>query len=96
MFTTILYFLVIGAIAGYVARALVPGSDSMSLVTTIGLGIAGSFAMGIIGWLARVAFTDDKLSDGFKNFDLGGLIGAPIGAIVVLVAYNKFMKDRSR
>ena len=39
----ILYLLVIGVIAGFIARAIVPGNDSMSVLATIVLGIVGSF-----------------------------------------------------
>jgi uncharacterized membrane protein YeaQ/YmgE (transglycosylase-associated protein family) len=44
----ILYLIIIGAIAGFIARAVVPGKDPMSIPMTIGLGIAGSFIGGMI------------------------------------------------
>ncbi|MDO9175555.1 MAG: GlsB/YeaQ/YmgE family stress response membrane protein, partial [Actinomycetota bacterium] len=46
----ILFLLVIGLIGGFVARALVPGNDAMSLGGTILLGIVGSFVGGFIGY----------------------------------------------
>ena len=46
----IISLLVIGAIAGFLARALVPGDDSMSIGATIVLGVVGSFVGGFLGW----------------------------------------------
>ena len=70
--------IVIGIIAGYLGRALLPGPDPMGFVATVVAGIAGA----LVGW---VLFTyvlgigdDDK-------FDLGGVIGAIIGTMLVLL-----------
>ena len=48
MLLTIIGMIIIGAIAGFVARALVPGNDSMGIVPTIVLGIVGSFVGGLL------------------------------------------------
>jgi uncharacterized membrane protein YeaQ/YmgE (transglycosylase-associated protein family) len=70
--------IVIGFIAGFIGRALLPGDDSMGIVQTIIVGIVGA----LVGW---VLFTyvlgigdDDK-------FDLGGIIGAILGTMLVLL-----------
>ena len=70
--------IVIGIIAGYIGRALLPGRDAMGFVGTIVVGIVGA----LLGW---VLFTfllgigdDDK-------FDLGGIIGAIVGTMIVLL-----------
>jgi uncharacterized membrane protein YeaQ/YmgE (transglycosylase-associated protein family) len=70
--------IVIGIIAGYLGRALLPGPDPMGFLGTVAVGIAGA----LVGW---VVFTfllgigdDDK-------FDLGGIIGAILGTMLVLV-----------
>jgi uncharacterized membrane protein YeaQ/YmgE (transglycosylase-associated protein family) len=70
--------IVIGLIAGFLGRALLPGPDPMGVVATIAVGIIGA----LVGW---VLFTyvlgigdDDK-------FDLGGIIGAIIGTMLVLL-----------
>ena len=70
--------IVIGFIAGFIGRALLPGRDPMGVVATIVTGIVGA----LVGW---VLFTyvlgigdDDK-------FDLGGIIGAIIGTMIVLL-----------
>jgi uncharacterized membrane protein YeaQ/YmgE (transglycosylase-associated protein family) len=78
----ILGLLVLGVIAGYLARLLVPGPDPMSFVGTIALGIAGSVVGGFLGWLLFG-----------KDFDEGalqwsGIFGSVIGAVLVLIIYN--------
>lgn len=73
----ILGLLVIGLIAGFLARALVPGRDPMGIGGTILLGVVGSF---VGGFLARVLFN--------KQETTAGLIGSVIGAIIVLLIYN--------
>jgi uncharacterized membrane protein YeaQ/YmgE (transglycosylase-associated protein family) len=79
---TIIGMIIIGAIAGFVARALVPGNDSMGIVPTIVLGIVGSFVGGL---LASLLFGGDT-GEGFLR--PSGLIGSIIGAIIALVVYN--------
>jgi uncharacterized membrane protein YeaQ/YmgE (transglycosylase-associated protein family) len=70
--------IVIGIIAGYLGRALLPGDDSMGFVATVIVGIAGA----LVGW---VVFTY-VLGIGDKDkFDLGGIIGAIIGTMIVLL-----------
>lgn len=75
----ILWIVVIGLIAGFVARALVPGDDSMSIVATLALGIAGSLVGGFIGYLL---FGKD-IADG--AFQTAGIVGSIVGAVVVLL-----------
>ena len=82
MLLTIIGIIIIGAIAGFVARALVPGKDSMSIVATIVLGIVGSFVGGL---LASLLFGG---GDGESFLRPSGLIGSVIGAIVALLVYN--------
>ena len=52
----IIVMLIIGLIAGFLARAIVPGDDSMSILATIVLGIVGSFVGGL---LADILFRSD-------------------------------------
>jgi len=78
----IIGLIIIGLIAGFVARALVPGDDSMSIGATILLGIVGSF---VGGFLADVLFRADTEDRGLGPV---GVIGSIIGAIVVLLIYN--------
>jgi uncharacterized membrane protein YeaQ/YmgE (transglycosylase-associated protein family) len=84
----IIGLLIIGLIAGFVARALVPGDDSMSVGATIVLGIVGSF---LGGFLADALFRSDSEDLGFGP---AGIIGSIIGAIIVLLAY-RMINERS-
>ena len=91
MILTIIGMIIIGAIAGFIARALVPGKDSMSIPATILLGIVGSF---IGGLLASLLFGG---GDGESFLRPSGLIGSIIGAIIALLVYNAVSgKKRSR
>ena len=90
----IITLIIIGAIAGFLARALVPGNDSMGIVPTIVLGIVGSF---VGGFLASLLFGSD--TGAFLR--PSGLIGSVIGAIIALLVYNavtgrKHSSHRSR
>ena len=86
----ILTMLIIGAIAGFVARALVPGKDAMSVPMTILLGIVGSFVGGFLGYLV---FGKD-VNEG--ALQASGIIGAIIGAVIALLVYNAVTKKGSR
>ena len=78
----ILGLIIIGLIAGALARLLVPGRDPMGIGATIVLGIIGSF---VGGFLADVLFRSDSQDRGIHPV---GLIGSVIGAIIVLLIYN--------
>lgn len=78
----IVTMLVVGVIAGYLARLLVPGRDPMSFLQTVVLGIVGSFVGGFLGY---VLFGKDLDEGGIQ---LSGVFGSIIGAIVALLIYN--------
>lgn len=82
----ILGFIIVGLIAGLIARAVVPGDDSMGIIATIVLGMIGSFVGGFLGSL----FSKDALS-----ITSSGVLGSVIGAIVVLIAYNMVSKRKA-
>ena len=86
MIGTILGMIIIGAIAGFLARALVPGKDAMSIPATILLGIVGSF---VGGFLASLLFGGDLIEP-------SGLIGSVIGAIIALLVYNAATGRKNR
>ncbi len=79
----IVSLIVIGLIAGALARLIVPGRQHMSILMTIVLGIVGSFVGGFLGYLI---FHKDA-QDGF--FQPAGIIGAVIGAIIVLLIWSR-------
>ncbi|HEY5422075.1 MAG TPA: GlsB/YeaQ/YmgE family stress response membrane protein [Ilumatobacteraceae bacterium] len=78
----ILYLILVGLVAGFIARALVPGRDPMSVTGTILLGIVGSFIGGFLGYV----LTHHDAQDG--AFQASGIIGSIIGAIVALLIYR--------
>jgi uncharacterized membrane protein YeaQ/YmgE (transglycosylase-associated protein family) len=84
----ILGLIVIGLIAGALARFLVPGRDPMGIGATIALGIVGSF---LGGFLADVLFRSDAADRGLSP---AGLLGSIIGAIIALLIYNAVTNRR--
>ena len=88
MLGLIVSLLVVGLIAGAVARLVVPGKQNLSIFATIGIGVVGSFVGGFLGYLIG----SDR-ADGF--FQPSGIFGSIIGAIIVLLLWLKF-GDRSR
>ena len=84
------YLLFIGIVAGYVARALVPGRQALSFVETVLIGIIGSF---IGGWLGYLLF-DVDIDDG--ALQASGVFGSIVGAIIALLVYTRLIKPRTR
>jgi uncharacterized membrane protein YeaQ/YmgE (transglycosylase-associated protein family) len=73
--------LILGVVAGFVGRLLMPGKDPMGFLATIALGLAGS----VVGFLI---FTELLNIGDNEVFDLGGLIGAIIGVMILLGIYR--------
>jgi len=75
----LLYVVIIGFIAGLIAKALMPGKDAAGFIMTTLLGIGGSwvggFLFGMLGMNPNV-----------------GLVGSVIGALVILWAYRALQK----
>jgi uncharacterized membrane protein YeaQ/YmgE (transglycosylase-associated protein family) len=91
MLTFIIILLIVGLIAGAIARLLVPGRDPMGLLGTIGVGVVGSF---VGGFLQNLVFLH-TLS--ITRLHPTGLIGSIIGSIIVLLISRIFGKGgRSR
>ncbi|AOS79446.1 MULTISPECIES: GlsB/YeaQ/YmgE family stress response membrane protein [Hydrogenophaga] len=79
---SILGTILIGLIAGFVARMLKPGNDSMGWIMTAVLGIAGAFVASYLG--AALGF--------YAPGQAAGFIASVIGAIVILVIWGMFKK----
>ena len=76
--------IILGLLAGYIAKALVPGPDPGGFIVTILLGLAGS----LVGFFL---FTEVLGIGDTQAFDLGGLVGAIIGTVLLLVAYRSIV-----
>ena len=88
MIGLIIYLLVIGIVAGYLARLLVPGPDPMSFWQTVLLGIAGSFIGGVLGYV----LFDHDLDEG--ALQASGVIGSILGAVIALLILRVLNRDR--
>ena len=73
--------IILGLLAGYIAKALMPGKDPGGFFVTILLGLAGSL-IGFFIFTELLGIGDDQM------FDLGGLIGAIIGTMILLGVYR--------
>ncbi len=83
MLGLVVTILIVGLIAGALARLLVPGRQDISIPMTILLGIVGSFVGGFLGYLI---FHKDA-ADGFLQ--PSGIIGSVIGAVIVLLIWTR-------
>ena len=79
--------IILGIVAGYIGRLLMPGRDTMGFIATVLLGVGGS----VVGFLV---FTELLGVGDNEMFDLGGLIGAIIGVMVLLLLYRLVLKDK--
>jgi len=80
--------IILGLLAGFIAKALMPGDDPGGFFVTILLGLAGAL-IGFFLFTELLGIGDDDM------FDLGGLIGAIIGTLILLVAYRKIAGGRA-
>lgn len=76
----ILSTIIIGLIAGALAKLIMPGKDPGGIIITILLGIAGAFVATILG----------KALGFYGNGEGAHLIGATIGAVILLLLYRLF------
>ena len=77
----LLAFLIFGFVVGLLARALMPGRQSMGFGMTIVLGVVGSFVGGFLGSL----LTNEPV----RYLHRSGLIGSVIGALIVLALFMR-------
>jgi uncharacterized membrane protein YeaQ/YmgE (transglycosylase-associated protein family) len=82
MLGLILTIVIVGAIAGFVARLLVPGRQDLSVVATIALGIVGSLVGGLLGYVLFHKDAEDGL------FQPSGIISSIIGAVIALLVWQ--------
>jgi uncharacterized membrane protein YeaQ/YmgE (transglycosylase-associated protein family) len=88
MFGLIITLLVVGLIAGALARLLVPGRDPIGIGGTILIGVIGSFVGGFIGY---ALFHHDANEGALQP---SGIIGSVVGAVIVLLVYRRFSGNK--
>jgi uncharacterized membrane protein YeaQ/YmgE (transglycosylase-associated protein family) len=79
--------IVLGIVAGYLGRLLMPGRDKMGFIATILLGVGGAI-VGFLVFTELLGVGDDQM------FDLGGLLGAIVGVMILLGLYRMVLKDK--
>ena len=77
----IISWIVLGLIAGALAKLLMPGKDGGGWIITMALGIAGAFVGGYLGSLLGVGGSADGVN-------IGSIITATVGAFVLLFVYK--------
>jgi uncharacterized membrane protein YeaQ/YmgE (transglycosylase-associated protein family) len=82
----IIAWLIVGLLAGAIARALVPGPDPIGLLGTLLLGLVGSVIGGLIGNL---------FVSGDQDLTPAGLIGSILGAVIALLVYRAATRRRT-
>jgi uncharacterized membrane protein YeaQ/YmgE (transglycosylase-associated protein family) len=78
-----IYMAVIGFIVGLIARAVLPGTQSLGIILTAVLGIAGSYAAGFLGEALGL----------YQAGQGAGFIGSVIGAVLLLFIVSKLKKS---
>lgn len=79
----VISLVIVGLVAGALARLVVPGRDPMGIIGTLVLGIVGSFVGGFLG--ALVFQSGDVLDRGLRP---AGFLGSLLGAVLVLLIYR--------
>ncbi|MEU6879466.1 GlsB/YeaQ/YmgE family stress response membrane protein [Streptomyces sp. NPDC046712] len=87
---SIIGWILMGLLAGIIAKALMPGKDPGGCITTILIGIAGAL---LGGWLGKVIFDVESI-DGF--FELSTWIAAIVGSLILLAVYRFVAGARKR
>lgn len=82
MLISLIVWIVIGFLAGFIAKALMPGPDGGGFLVTTLLGIVGAIVGGFLG---RSVFETGTANDGFS---LMGFVFAVVGALIVLAIYR--------
>lgn len=83
----IISWIFLGLVAGALAKFIMPGKDPGGFFVTIILGIIGAVVGGFLGSFIGLGKVE--------SFDLGGILIATAGAVVVLLAYRFIKKQKS-
>jgi len=77
-------WLILGLLAGALARFFLPGKDKMGCLMTILVGVAGAYLGGFLATLLGFG--------GFRGFDVYSLIVATLGAVFLLILFRAFRR----
>ncbi len=83
-----IWLIIVGFVAGALAKYIMPGKDEGGFLMTAALGIGGAF---VGSWLGGMFGIARLLGDGL----LGSIISATLGALLILWIYNKFFKKEA-
>ncbi len=86
----IIAWIILGLLAGFIAKAILPGDDPGGVIITTLIGVAGAF---IGGFIAKALGFGDPIDE---FFDFSTWVGAIIGAIVLLLIYRVIMGSMGR
>ncbi|QUJ66574.1 GlsB/YeaQ/YmgE family stress response membrane protein [Photobacterium sp. GJ3] len=78
-------WIILGLIAGALAKWLMPGKDGGGWIITMALGVVGAFVGGWVGSLIGLGPV--------TGVNIGSIITATLGAFIVLLVYNKFIRS---
>jgi uncharacterized membrane protein YeaQ/YmgE (transglycosylase-associated protein family) len=84
----IIAWIIIGLLAGAIAKMLMPGKDPGGIIVTMLIGVVGGL---LGGWLGKVVFGVDSI-DGF--FDISTWIAAIVGSLILLLVYRLVTGNR--
>ncbi|MBW1852631.1 MAG: GlsB/YeaQ/YmgE family stress response membrane protein [Deltaproteobacteria bacterium] len=82
----ILSWVVLGLIAGVLAKLIMPGKDPGGMIITIAIGIAGAFVGGFVSSLLGFGSV--------TGFDFRSIVVAVAGAILLLLGYRLIKKEK--
>lgn len=85
---SILSWIILGLIAGAIAKLIMPGKQGGGFIVTTALGIVGAMLGGFLG--SFLPF----LSDGINGFSIGTVFTAVVGALIVLFIYQKVVAKK--
>ena len=84
----IIGWIVLGLLAGIVAKAIFPGGEGLGVIMTTLLGIAGALLGGFVAWLLGLGDPIDEF------FDLSTWVAAIAGALVIIFIWNAIHRRR--
>ena len=77
------WMVVVGFVVGLIARAVLPGTQSVGMILTAVLGIVGSLVAGFLGQMLGL----------YASGATAGFLASIVGAVVVLFVYTKFIAN---